>query len=176
MLFFKNSTIVELLKTQFVPVTMDINIRKQQNDAEGAFYRKIVEPSPRDLDKGATQGIYVVTPDGKVLDFFFTQKTTPQDMIRALKNVLQEYKPTRVAAIREGTRCHHANLNRTPTKGGFVVRVGSRFPAASPGRYLKHGWWRKKYGAVQQEVGRDVLWVRADEKRHYGGASFQSRC
>lgn len=154
-----------MLKTQFVPVTMDINIRKKQNDAEGLFYRKIVKPSPRDIDAATTQGIYVATPDGKLLEFFLTQKTNAQDMALRLKDALKEYKPTRVAAIPEGRRHHPENLNRTPPKGGFVVRVGSIFPEASPGRHLKTGWWRKKFGSVQQEVARDVLWVRADENK-----------
>lgn len=165
MLFFEDPTIVELLKTRFVPVTMDINIRKAQNDAEGTFYRKIVEPSPRDLDKGTTQGIYVVTPDGTLLHFFWTQLTTPRQMVDALKNALEEYIPTRVAAIPEGTR-HWENLNRTHPKGGFVVRVSGMFPEVSPKRKLKEPNWRRKFGAaVERAIGRDVLWVRADENK-----------
>lgn len=163
MLFFENPTIVELLKTQFVPVTMNIDMRKTQNDAEGTFYRKIVEPSPRDLDRETSQGIYVVTPDGALLHFFHTQLTTPQQMIRALNSALENYKPTQVAAIPEGTRLHHENLNKTPPKGGFVVRVGSKFPGAQPQKRFIDVKWREKFGAVGGEVGRDVLWVRADE-------------
>ena len=144
---------------------MNIDIRRQQNDAEGLFYRKIVEQSPRDIDKGITQGIYIVTPDGRLLEFVLTQLTTPQKLIRMMKDSLRNYKRVRAAVIPEGNRFHQLNLNIEPPTGGIVVRVASRYPENAPHRLLKEIKWREKFGMVKDSVGLDVLWVRADENR-----------
>ncbi|MFT4588780.1 MAG: hypothetical protein ACI8QF_002887 [Limisphaerales bacterium] len=165
MLNFADPRVIELLKTQFVPIALDINARTKQKDAEGRFYWKIVEQSPIDVNAGTTQGHYIAAPDGEYLGFCASRQLTSRELVQALESALDKYKPSRVSAIPVGIP-DRFNLNLTPPIGGAVVRVGSKILGDTVEQAGKVRSLEKNFHElVREQVGRDVLWVRADEKR-----------
>ncbi|MFT5128980.1 MAG: hypothetical protein ACI8W8_002600 [Rhodothermales bacterium] len=161
---FANPEIVELIRTQFIPVGIDISRRKRQTDAEGRFYRKITEQGPRDIYTQTTQGLYVAAPDGAFLGYNNTH--FPKQVIGMLRTALEDYEPASVSGIEPGKPDSRFNRNGlTPPKGGFVARVGAKVLGGYPRLPADLAYWEKDTHAIMREaIGRDNLWVRADEK------------
>ncbi len=156
---FSDPTIVELLKTKFVPVAIDQAYQRRQKDAEGEFYRKIALQGPRhDFEGSTTQGFYAATSSGKFL--FYNNYRGPggeEGLIGELNTALA------AAASEKGNAAPIADgeLDRTynprPPEGGLVLRVHSK---------VLHGYDtpQDRFQKIFQEgLGRDNYWITAAE-------------
>ena len=150
---FANPAIVKLLQTRFIPVAIDQAYQRRQKDNEGKFYQKIANQGPRKIGRGTTQGLYTADASGRLLAF--TNNRGAQRVQRMLQTALQKHQPGKVAAITKGTP--DARYNPQPPKGGLVVRVTSKILG---GYEEPENEWRRIF---QTSLGRDNLWVRADE-------------
>jgi hypothetical protein len=152
---FADPKVIELLKTRFIPVAIDQAYQRRQKDAEGAFYQKIANQGPRKVGKGTTQGLYVAAADGTLLGF--TNNRAPERTLRLLNAATAKHRPKKVATIKRGKP--DARYNPEPPKGGLVVRVTSKVLDGYP---ETDDPWRRIF---QKSVGRDNLWIRADEHK-----------
>jgi len=150
---FANPAIVKLLQTRFIPVAIDQAYQRRQKDNEGKFYQKIANQGPRKIGRGTTQGLYTADASGRLLAF--TNNRGAQRVQRMMQTALQKHRPVKVAAITKGTP--DARYNPQPPKGGLVVRVTSKILG---GYEEPENEWRRIF---QTSLGRDNLWVRADE-------------
>ena len=145
---------IQLLRTQFIPVAIDQAYQRRQQDAEGEFYREIVDQSPREIGPRTTQGLYTASADGVFLGF--TNHRGSKHVLRLLDSALKNYETTSVAAIDRGIQ--DARYNPRPPEGGCVVRVTSKVL----GGYGAPKNERQKI--LQKSKVRDNLWIRADER------------
>jgi hypothetical protein len=150
---FADPEIVKLLQTRFVPVAIDQFYQRQQRDAEGDFYRKLVAQGPWKDVAGTTQGLYIATADGKLLGF--NNNRGPDPIRKLLKQSLREFQPAESTSIERGPV--DPRFARTPPRGGLVVRVtakvlGGYEPTDDP--------WQRIF---QSALSRDNLWIRRDE-------------
>jgi len=150
---FSNLEVIGLLQTRFIPVAIDQAYQRRQQDAEGRFYQKIANQSPRKIGQGTTQGHYVAAPDGESLGY--NNNRDPQRVIRLLQEALENYTPSETAIIEKGDP--DPRYSPQPPEGGLVVRVRSKVlggyaPTSNP--------WERMF---QEGIGRDNLWIRADE-------------
>lgn len=159
---FANPEVVKLLKSRFIPVAIDQAYQRRQKDAEGRFYQKIANQSPRKVGQGTTQGLFTVGADGTLLGY--TNNRGHQKTMRLLNSALVRHKPKKVAAIKPGEP--DARFNPKPPKGGFVVRVTSRVLGGYPETTDP---WRRIF---QVSTGRDNLWVRGDETKDLLSGKF----
>lgn len=142
-----------MLQTQFIPVAIDQAYQRRQKDAEGDFYRKIAGQGPRNNFQGTTQGIYVATPDGRLM--VYNNNRGPERIRRFMKESLAAYKPTKTAAVKRGAP--DARYNPRPPEGGLVVRVRAKVldgyePTDDP--------WRAIF---QSATSRDNFWISNSE-------------
>jgi hypothetical protein len=150
---FADPKIIELLKTRFVPVAIDQAYQRRQKDAEGRFYQKIANQGPRKIGSGTTQGLYTAAGDGTFLGY--TNNRGPDRTLKLMREALAKHRPTKVAAIEPGKR--DERFNPTLPEGGLVVRVTSKVLGGYP---ETDDPWRRIF---QTSIGRDNLWIRADE-------------
>ncbi len=150
---FADPAIVKLLQTRFVPVAIDQAYQRRQKDNEGRFYQKIANQGPRKVGRGTTQGLYTADASGQLLAF--TNNRGATRVLGMMKGALKKYRPVKVTAIAKGAR--DARYNPKPPKGGLVVRVTSKVLG---GYEEPDNEFRRIY---QTSVGRDNLWIRADE-------------
>ena len=150
---FANPVIVKLLQTRFIPVAIDQEYQRRQQDNEGRFYQKIANQGPRKVGRGTTQGLYTADASGRFLGF--NNNRTPTRVLGMMRSALQKHRPVKVAAIAKGTP--DARYNPKPPKGGLVVRVTSKVLG---GYEEPDNEWRRIY---QTSLGRDNFWIRADE-------------
>jgi hypothetical protein len=150
---FADPEIVKLLQTRFVPVAIDQFYQRQQKDAEGDFYRKLVAQGPWKDVAGTTQGLYIATAEGKLLGF--NNNRGPERIRGLLKQSLLDYQPGEPTPIERGPV--DPRFDRTLPRGGLVVRVNAKVlggyePTDDP--------WRRIF---QSALSRDNLWIRKDE-------------
>lgn len=150
---FANPNIVKLLQTRFIPVAIDQAYQRRQKDNEGRFYQKIANQGPRKVGQGTTQGLYSADANGQLLGF--TNNRGAERVQRMLNGALQKHRPEKVASIAKGRP--DARYNPQPPKGGLVVRVTSKILG---GYEEPASEWRRIF---QTSLGRDNLWIRADE-------------
>ena len=153
---FANPTIVELLKTDFVPVAIDQACQRRQKDTEGEFYRKIASQSPRNDFTRTTQGYYIATASGDLL--LYNNNRDPEKVQRLLEEKLDEFKasvPSDASAISRTSTDPRYTLE--PPKGGLVLRVQAKI---LDGYEPTDNRWEKIF---QSAVSRDNLWVTAEE-------------
>ena len=150
---FADPQIVKLLQTRFVPVAIDQAYQRRQQDAEGRFYQKIANQGPRKVGRGTTQGLYVASGDGTFLGF--TNNRGPERTLKLMREPLAKHRPVKVAAIKPGKP--DPRYSPTPPRGGLVVRVTSKVLGGYP---ETDDPWRRIF---QESIGRDNLWIRADE-------------
>ena len=86
------AAVIKLLQTEFIPVAIDQAYQRRQKDAEGRFYQKIANQSPRKIGQGTTQGHFVATSDGELLGFSLTGMCVIEKM------ALQKHLPVVLAA------------------------------------------------------------------------------
>jgi hypothetical protein len=149
-----DAEIVDLLKTKFVPVAINVVFHQHQRDAEGDFYRGIATESG--------QGLYTCQADGKRLGY--TNNRVPQRTKDLLARTLADFRPVAAPASKGGQP--DAWWVRRPPMGGLIVNVTAKVL----GGYEKsEDLWRQ---AAQASLGRDHLWVRKDEHEALGRGEF----
>lgn len=150
---FSDPEVIALLQSRFIPVAIDQAYQRRQQDAEGRFYQKIANQSPRKIGSGTTQGHFVAAPDGQFLGY--NNNRDPQRVIRLLRQALESYTPKETAVIEkdEPDKRYSPQL----PEGGLIVRVRSKVLG---GYEPTNNKWEQMF---QQGIGRDNLWIRADE-------------
>ncbi len=152
-LTFANPKVVSILKKNFVPVAIDQAYQRRQKDAEGDFYRKIASQGPRKPGRGTTQGLYCAAADGRFLGF---SNHRAAERIERLRNgAIEKHTPAKVSKIEPGKL--DRRYNPTPPTGGLVLRVNTKVLG---GYEPTNDEYRI---AFQSGLGRDNLWIRADE-------------
>jgi hypothetical protein len=148
-----NPKIVELFKTRFIPVAVDQHVHRRRRDAEGELFASVLKQAGRGLD-GFSQGFYIFTPAGKLLEYSNT--VSGDRMKEVLASALKKFDPTApIPKIEED-----AKEGRPPyeaPEGGLVVTVTSK---------VLGGYAKTEDGMLkirQDSLGRDHLWVRKDE-------------
>lgn len=156
---FSDPTIVELLKTKFIPVAIDQAYQRRQEDAEGEFYRKIALQGPRhDFEGSTTQGFYAATSSGKFL--FYNNYRGPggeEGLIGELNEALSAAAAgtESVAPIADGER--DRRYAPQPPEGGLFLRAHSK---------VLHGYDppKDRFQKIFQEgLGRDNFWITGAE-------------
>jgi hypothetical protein len=144
--------IVRLLKTRFVPVAVDQHDHRRRKDAEGELFAKIVRQAGRSTD-GYSQGFYLFTPQGKLLEFDNT--LSADRMKQMLASALKKLDPAGEAPkIDEGRK--DARFTYELPEGGLIIYVTSKVL----GGYDPS----ERTDAIRQTaLGRDHLWLRKDE-------------
>ena len=127
---------------------------RRQQDSVGDFYRKIAGQSPRHDFANTTQGLFVAAPDGTLLGF--TNNRSPEVVQAMLKRALQDYQPADAELLTNSKP--DPNYNSSPPEGGLVVTVTTKV-VAGYGPAIN-----AEVGFFQNSLGRDVLWVRKDER------------
>jgi hypothetical protein len=149
---FSDPVIVRLLKTRFIPVAVDQHDQRRRKDAEGQFFARILKQAGRGLD-GYSQGFYLFTPAGTLLEFDNT--LSGQRMKTMLASALKKFDPS-VPVPRIEERPKARRLLYQGPEGGLVVRVQAK---------VLGGYGKNKTGSAVYEnsLGTDHLWIRKDE-------------
>lgn len=158
---FADPTIVELLKTKFIPVAIDQAYQRRQKDAEGEFYRKIALQGPRhDFEGSTTQGFYAATGAGKFLFYNnFRGHGGEEALIGELNQALQSAATLNESAVPITADRLDPTYNPSPPEGGLVLRVHSK---------VLHGYeeTEDRFKKIFQEgLGRDNFWITGPEHR-----------
>ncbi|XAL98707.1 hypothetical protein OT109_14100 [Phycisphaeraceae bacterium D3-23] len=154
---FADPEIVEMLQTEFVPVAIDQAYQRRQQDAEGAFYRRIASQGPRnDFANGTSQGFYIAQADGTML--LFNNNRNPERLRRLMREALTRHRAAdeiEADPLEDGEP--DERFNPSPPEGGLVVRVRAK---------VMDGYAPSDDGVktmFQNALSRDNLWVSGDE-------------
>jgi hypothetical protein len=155
---FADENMLEVLRKDFIAVAIDQAYERRQQDAEGDYWRRIVDQSPRKGTKGTTQGLYVVAPSGELL--LFNNNRHPEKVLRLTKQVARDFassdrakiKATAIDSGKVDTR-----YNPKPPEGGLVIRARAKVLG---GYEATEDRWRK---VMQSALSRDNLWVTGTE-------------
>src|SRR5262249_30052865 len=131
------------------PAAVDNHHIEKQKDAEGDFYRKVA----------SHQGEYLCTAEGKLLGS--TNTHSAAHLKGLLVKALQEFQPPEAAPAAAGSP--DARFHRAPPEGGLIVSVTTKVLGGyeeSKNRNTK---------IYQESIGRDHLWVEAEETRALSG-------
>jgi hypothetical protein len=154
-------TIVELFKTRFIPVAVDQHDHRRLKDAEGELFARILKQAGRGLD-GSSQGFYLVTPAGKLLEF---DNTLSADRMKALlASALKKFDPSAPVPRTEDGPGNKRPLYTAP-EGGLVVSVSAK---------VLGGYDQSKTNKTIYEnaLGNDHLWIRKDEAEQLARGTF----
>ncbi len=157
---FADPQIVQMLRTDFVPVAIDQAYQRRQKDTEGDFYRQIAGQGPRSDFKATTQGFYIATPSGSLL--LYNNNRDPEKVLRRMKERLQQFATLpqadrSSAPITAKSRDPRWDV-RLP-EGALTVRVRGKVLG---GYEPTNNRWRKIF---QEAVSRDNLWISAAEEK-----------
>ena len=162
---FADAEVIRLATTEFVPATGDDWYQRRRRDAEGVFFKKITEQSPRRGSSTTTkQGIYVFTADGELLGFN-NAGDNPAAVRGLLQTSLKKFRALPEArrkpggAIVEPLGKPDPQFARWPPVGGAVVQVFTRILDRRDGTLTK-GTCDFVGG---DKAGRDFLWLTADD-------------
>lgn len=154
-----------VIKKEFIPVVADDWYQRRRQDAEGEFFRKVADQSPRKGQGGSTrQGIYTLTADGKLLSYKNAGQNA-EATLDAIEQGLREWKklpaPRRKpGAVKvEDDPETDANYHRVLPKGAQVLEVFTRLLEKSDEGYKQAVC---KIGKGDQP-GRDHFWFTAKE-------------
>jgi len=142
--------VVKLLSTRVVPVAVDQHIHRQLKDAEGELFAAVLKQAGRGLD-GYSQGVYVFSPQGKLLAFSNTADAAhvKQLMAGAFKKFDPDAPPPKFEEQAKPALVQ-------PPEGGLILDVTAKvlggYDPADP---------RSKHH--MNSLGRDHLWLRKDE-------------
>jgi hypothetical protein len=155
---FADESMFELLRTKFIAVAIDQAYERRQQDAEGDYWRRIVDQSPRKGTKGTTQGFYLVAPSGELL--LFNNNRHPEKVLRLTKQVAREFAAsdrakTKAVAIEQGKV--DQRYNPEPPEGGLVIRARAKVLG---GYEPTNDRWQK---VMQSALSRDNVWVTRSE-------------
>jgi hypothetical protein len=158
---FADPEIVELLKSEFVPVAIDQAYQRRQKDTEGQFYRKIAGQGPRNNFQSTTQGFYIATPSGELM--LYNNNRDPAKLRRLMRQKLAEFKTEskRAGGKNDWVRAESIDkrFNVKPPEGGLVLRVRAKVMG---GYEPTSDQWREIF---QSALSRDNLWITAEEHR-----------
>lgn len=154
------------LAGHFIAVAGDDWYQRRRDDAEGRFWQRVADQSPRKGEGGATrQGIYCFTADGKLLTY--RNHHDPAVMRDELKKALRAWNELpaerrRPGAVKIGDAGKvDARYARVPPPGGLIVNVYTRILDRKDDGYCK---------GTSSRIGgdfaaRDHLWLTAAECR-----------
>jgi hypothetical protein len=137
-----------------VNLAIDQWYTRRQKDPEGDFYRKIAGQSPQNNFNSTTQGLFIAAPDGKLLGF--TNNRSPEWVRAMLKKALADFRPAEAELLTNAKP--DPNYNYRPPEGGLVVTVTTKVLAGYEAAL------NAEISFFQNSLGRDVLWVRKDER------------
>lgn len=148
---FQDAELVKVLSTKFVPVAIDQHIHRQRKDEEGDLFAKVLKQAGRGLD-GYSQGVYLFTPDGKLLAFANTADAAGVKRLTdvALKKFDPKAPPIKLDDIKA------APVLPPPPDGGLILDVTAKVL----GGYDPDDPKTKRF---RESLGRDHLWLRKDE-------------
>lgn len=166
---FSDPEVIDLLKTRFVPVAVDLWPLHRSEDAEGEFYRKVADQGPRKVPQN-TQGLYAFDVEGRLLGFTHRAHEfgdRPDHVRNLLRKVLADFQfrsqPPDAAPVSDGRK--DPRSPRAP-EGGLVLDVTSRVLGgySEPRNELEK--------IFQTSMGMDHLWVRKDEAEALARGEF----
>lgn len=151
---FSDPSIVDLLRTKFVPLAVDAWYLNRREDEEGVFYRKVVtqEASRKDMNQ-STQGRYAFSADGTL--FGFNNNRSVERIQQLLRKALDKYQPADAAPL-EATKKQPA-FDRTIKEGTVVANVYAKVLGGQEESA------NKLTQIFQASIGEDRLWIRKDE-------------
>ncbi len=134
-----------------MPVAVDQHIHRQRKDEEGELFAKVLKQAGRGLD-GYSQGVYLFTPDGKLLAFANTSDAA--GVKRLTDTALKKFDPRAPALKFDDGK--PPQVLATPPDGGLVLDVTAKVL----GSYDPDDAKTKRF---RESIGRDHLWLRKDE-------------
>src|SRR5262249_10846011 len=155
---FNDPEIVQLLKTRFIAAAID---RDVPDRGEQDFFRKIGARSERDATGKPLQGMYVATPDGKLLAGGYNFVGNLPQFLALPKKALPDYVPGKVAV----SEPDKASPFVEPAEGGLVVNVYAKVLGRYEDADYKESpaYVLQNLKAYQGSIGRDHLWIWKDE-------------
>jgi len=155
----------KVVKENFVAVVADDWYQRRRQDAEGEFFRKVADQSPRKGEGGSTrQGIYCLTADGKLLSYKNAGQNA-EATLDSIKQALREWKKLPAARRKPGAVKVEDELetdeqfHRTMPKGAQVFEVFTRLLQKTDDGYKQA---ECKIGKGDQP-GRDHFWLTKEE-------------
>lgn len=146
-----------MLKNDFVPVAIDQWYQRQQQDAEGEFYRKIAGQGSRNNFEKTTQGRYICSPDGELLGY--NNNRGPDRVRLMMRAVLADFDTNSLETVPPlDSDQPDGKFHLQPPTGGLILRVNSLVL----GGYQPANDWRAVF---HDAIGRDNVWITASEKR-----------
>jgi hypothetical protein len=143
--------LVNVLSNKFVPVAVDQHIHRQRKDEEGQLFAKVLKQAGRGLD-GYSQGVYLFTPDGKLLAF---ANTADAAGVRRLTEIaLKKFDPKAPPIKLEDAK--PVQVLPPAPEGGLILDVTAKVL----GGFDVNDPKTKRY---RESIGRDHLWLRKDE-------------
>ncbi len=151
---FADKTIIDLLKSKFIPVAIDQWYTRRQQDTEGDFYRQIAGQGPRHNFNNTTQGLYIADPSGKLIAF--NNNRGPERIRDLLEKAVSDYSPPRVEPLSRDKidRRYHPEF----PEGAIVLRTSAKVLS---GYEPTEDRWQQIF---QNSVSRDNLWITVDEQ------------
>ncbi|MBK8099495.1 MAG: hypothetical protein IPK26_20490 [Planctomycetes bacterium] len=153
---FAEPAVIALLQTKFVPLVLDEWYEVRRQDAAGELYRKIVFQRDGMSRDRTTQGLYIATPDGTLVQGW--NNRNPGKLERLLAAASSVPRPEATAPAGDVPANVDPRFARTPPAGGLVADVYTRVLAADwPAECSEHD------RILRAAIGRDHLWIQADE-------------
>ena len=111
-----------MLQNDFVPVAIDQWYQRQQQDAEGEFYRKVAGQGLRQDFEKTTQGRYICSPDGVLHGY---NNNRGADRVRLMMKVaLANFDPETVKHVEPiDVDRPDGKFFLEPPAGGLILRV-----------------------------------------------------
>jgi hypothetical protein len=161
-----------LATDKYIPVTGDDWYERRRQDADGEFFRKLADQGPRKVEDGSTrQGIYCLTPGGKLLAYRNGQDA--DSVRRLLQKGLAEWarltEAERKAVLPQAKETQPADHHfcRVPPVGGLIVNVYTRMLRQDAKGQLQDSGLRGPEHGLVYGVARDHLWLTRDEWRAF---------
>src|SRR5262245_34703569 len=112
-----------MLTTRAIPVALDVWYEERRKDEAGDFYRGIAKQRDGYSPNRTTQGFYICTPSGKLLEGWNNRDTAK--VARKLRGVVESYVPGENPAEPIGG-ANDAAYQRALPEGAVVVDVFAR--------------------------------------------------
>jgi hypothetical protein len=152
--------LVDLISTRCVPVAVDQHVHRHLQDAEGEFFAQVLKQAGRGLD-GYAQGVYLFTPEGKLLAF---ANTSDAGRVKGLLDTaFKKFAPSDTLFPVDDAKA--VRPLPVPPPGGLVVDVTTKVL----GGYDPNNRRAERY---RNSLGRDHLWVRQDEAEALARGNF----
>ena len=151
---FADRKIIELLRTRFIPAAIDQFYYLRQKDPEGEFWRKIAKQKGWKSDTGTTQGLYIVSASGKLIEAYNNRGS--DKLHEQLLKTLEEFKPPKDVELISEER--DPEYSREIPEGTMVVRTHAK---VLNGYEESKEWWHK---IMRKAVSRDNLWIAKSEQ------------